>query len=185
MKLIVGLGNPGITYRRTRHNIGYLVVNALAELRGLRFHRSRLRCTLGEGNIGREEVVLARPLTYMNLSGVCVAGLVSHYGCALSDLLVICDDVNLDLGRLRLRRGGSAGGHNGLTSIIRHLHSQEFPRLRIGIGRPPETVDMMSYVLSGFRRAEWPAVHDAVDGAVQAVETWAYYGINEAMNRFN
>lgn len=185
VKIAVGLGNPGITYRRTRHNIGYLVLNALARQRDIRIRRGRFRCSQGEGEIGKEQVVLARPLTFMNESGACVAGLVRHFDCALGDLLVVCDDVNLDLGKMRLRRAGSAGGHKGLISIIQHLHSEEFPRLRIGINRPPEGMDMMSYVLGPFRRGEWPAVNETIARAVQAVETWVYYGIEEAMNRFN
>lgn len=185
MKLIVGLGNPGLAYRRTRHNIGYMVANALAQQRDIRIRRGRFQCSQGEGEIGKERVVLARPLTFMNASGACVAGLVRHFDCPLDDLLVICDDTNLDLGKIRLRRAGSAGGHKGLISIIQHLHSEGFARLRIGIGRPPEGVDMMSYVLGAFRRGERPAVNEIIARAVQAAETWVYHGIEEAMNRFN
>lgn len=185
MKIIVGLGNPGLTYRRTRHNIGYLVVNLLARQRQVRLRRGRFQCSQGEGAIGKEKVLLVRPLTFMNASGLCVAGLVRYFDCPLSELLAICDDVNLDLGRIRLRRSGSAGGHKGLTSIIQHLHSEEFARLRIGIGQPPEGMDMMSYVLGVFRRGERPQVNEVVERAIQAVETWVYHGVEEAMNRFN
>ena len=135
--------------------------------------------------MGKERVLLVRPITFMNASGVSVTGVLRHYDCAMSDLLVVCDDVNLDLGKMRLRRSGSAGGHNGMTSIIKQLHTEEFPRLRIGVNRPPEGVDMMSYVLGTFRRGEWPVVNEVIAKAVQAVETWVYYGIDEAMNRFN
>jgi PTH1 family peptidyl-tRNA hydrolase len=185
MKIIVGLGNPGYTYRRTRHNIGYMVVNALAEAREIRIRRGKYQCMWGEGEVGKERVLLVRPITFMNASGVSVAGVLKHYDCAMSDLLVVCDDVNLDLGKMRLRRSGSAGGHNGMTSIIKQLHTEEFPRLRIGVNRPPEGVDMMSYVLGAFRRGEWPVVNEVIAKAAQAVETWVYYGIDEAMNRFN
>ncbi len=185
MKIVVGLGNPGFSYRRTRHNLGFMVLSALARRRGLRFRRGRHRSSQAEGTIGKEKVLLVRPLTFMNLSGETVAAVVERRRCALDDLLVVCDDVSLDLGRLRLRRAGSAGGHKGLQSIIHRLHSEAFPRLRLGIGAPPEGVDMMSYVLSVFRRGEWPAVHEVVDRAVQAVETWVYHGVDEAMNRFN
>lgn len=185
MKIIVGLGNPGLTYRRTRHNVGYMVANALARQRGIRFRRGRLKCSQGEGEIGNERVLLVKPQTFMNASGACVGAVARYFDCALSDLLVICDDVNLDLGKIRLRRAGSAGGHNGLISIIQHLHSEEFPRLRLGIGRPPEGMDMTSYVLGVFRRSEWPTVSETLERAVQAVETWIYHGIEEAMNRFN
>jgi PTH1 family peptidyl-tRNA hydrolase len=185
MKVIVGLGNPGFGYRRTRHNIGYMVVNALAEARGIRIRRGRYQCMWGEGEVRKERVTLVRPITFMNSSGVCVAGVVNQLDCPLSDLLVICDDVNLDLGKIRLRRAGSAGGHNGLMSIIKHIHSEEFPRLRIGVGQPPEGLDMMSYVLGAFRRGEWPVVNETIERSVQAVETWVCHGVEEAMNRFN
>ena len=185
MKIIVGLGNPGLRYRRTRHNLGFMVVGAAAHQRGIRFRRGRFQCTQGEGRIGKEYVLLVRPQTFMNLSGVCVGRIIRSRQCPLSDLLVVCDDVHLELGKIRLRRGGSAGGHKGLASIIRNVHTQEFARLRLGVGQPPESVDMMSYVLSPFRRGEWPAVHEMIEQAAQAVETWVYYGIEQAMNRFN
>jgi len=185
MKIIVGLGNPGLRYRSTRHNIGFMVVQAVAQQRGVRLHRGRFKCSRGDGRIGKERVVLARPQAFMNRSGPCVAGLVGSLGCPLSDLLVISDDANLDLGKLRIRRGGSAGGHNGLDSVIQHLGTEDFPRLRLGVGRPPDGIDMMTYVLAAFRRSEWPVVHEAVARAAQAVETWVYHGVEEAMNRFN
>jgi PTH1 family peptidyl-tRNA hydrolase len=185
VKIIVGLGNPGLRYRRTRHNIGFMVVGALARQRRLGFRRGRFRSTQAQGHIGKESVVLVRPQTFMNLSGRSVAPLVRETGCSLEDLLIVCDDVNLDLGVLRLRRQGSAGGHKGLHSIIHNLHSQAFPRLRLGVGRPPQGADMMDYVLHPFRRAERPIVDHVVEQAVQAIQTWAYHGIEEAMNRFN
>jgi PTH1 family peptidyl-tRNA hydrolase len=185
MKIIVGLGNPGLGYRRTRHNLGFVVVGALARARGMSFRRGRFRCTQAQGEIGKEQVLLVRPQTFMNLSGACVGPLVRRAACHLDDLLVICDDVNLELGKLRLRRRGSAGGHQGLASIIQHLGSEEFPRLRLGAGEPPEGMDMTSYVLGTFRRAERLAVEELVTQAVQVAETWVYHGVEEAMNRFN
>jgi peptidyl-tRNA hydrolase, PTH1 family len=185
MKIIVGLGNPGLNYRNTRHNFGFLVVQALAEQRGFRFHRARHRSSQAEGGLGKERVVLVRPLTFMNLSGVSVAGLAREHNCAPEDILVVCDDVNIVLGRLRLRRAGSAGGHNGLKSIIEHLRSDQFPRLRLGVGPPPQEADLMDFVLGPFRRSEAPQVQEMVVRAVQAVETWVYFGLTEAMNRFN
>jgi PTH1 family peptidyl-tRNA hydrolase len=185
VKLIVGLGNPGLKYRRTRHNLGFMVVEALAEQRGLRFRRGKFRGMEAAGQIGKEQVLLVKPLTYMNASGECVGGLVRYYQCDLQEVLVIFDDIALDLGKLRLRRGGSAGGHNGVESILKHLHSEEFPRLRLGVGKPPEWMDMMSYVLSPFPRGEAKLVRETVDRATLAIETWLYHGIDEAMNRFN
>ncbi len=172
-------------YRRTRHNFGFMALRALAELRGTRFRRWRFGSSVAHSRIGKEEVVLLRPLTFMNLTGEVVEPAVKHHGCQPADLLVVCDDVDLDLGRIRLRRSGSAGGHKGLQSIIHHLHSQDFPRLRLGIGRPPEGTDMMSYVLSVFRRNEWPTVRQVAQRAAEAMETWVYHGIDEAMNRHN
>ena len=185
MKIIIGLGNPGFAYRRTRHNFGFMVVQALAEARGGRFRRAGYRSTQTEGQMGKEKVLLVRPMTFMNLCGHTVAGVMNYYHLPLEDLLVVCDDVSLDLGRLRLRRSGSAGGHNGLKSIIEHLHTQDFARLRLGVGQPPDGMDMMSYVLGAFRRNEWPLVHEVTAKAVQAAETWVYHGVGEAMNRFN
>lgn len=185
MKIIVGLGNPGLRYRKTRHNLGFRVVAALAAHRGIRFRRGRHQSTQAEGEIGKERLLLVRPQTFMNRSGACVAQIVRHHQCSLSDLLVVCDDVNLDLGKLRLRRSGSAGGHKGLKSIINRLHSDGFPRLRLGVDRPPEGEDIMAYVLGGFRRQERALVEEVVERSVMALETWIYHGIDEAMNRFN
>ncbi|UCC69053.1 MAG: aminoacyl-tRNA hydrolase [Armatimonadota bacterium] len=185
MKIIVGLGNPGLRYRRTRHNFGFVVVGALAKQRRLRFRRGRYQCTRAQGQIGKERVLLVRPQTYMNASGRCLGPLFRQSGGSLRDLMVVCDDVNLDLGRMRLRRSGTAGGHKGLESIIKHLGTSAFPRLRLGVGQPPEWMDMMSYVLGVFRRGERPLVDEVLARAVQALETWVYHGVEEAMNRFN
>ncbi len=185
VKIIVGLGNPGLKYRRTRHNLGFMALGTLAGLRGMRFRRARFRSSQARGRIGGEEVVLVRPMTFMNLSGETVARVVKHLSCQLQDLLVICDDVDLGLGRMRLRRSGSAGGHKGLQSIIDRLHSEQFPRLRLGIGAPPDDTDTVEYVLHPFGRGEQPVVQDLLARAAQAAETWVYHGIDEAMNRFN
>ncbi len=185
MKLIVGLGNPGISYRRTRHNLGFMVVQSLAEQREMRFRRSQHHTSQARGIMGKEDVLLVRPMTFMNASGTAIAAALKQYGCSLDDMLVVCDDVNLELGRIRLRRSGSAGGHNGLKSVIDRLHTDQFARLRLGVGQPPEGMDMMTYVLGVFRRNEWPTVHEVVAHAIQAVETWVYHGADEAMNRFN
>jgi PTH1 family peptidyl-tRNA hydrolase len=185
MKIIVGLGNPGLAYRRTRHNSGFMVIGAIARQRGIGLRRRRFHSGHGEGQIGRTKVALLRPQTFMNRSGIAVAGALRHYRCATEDLLVVCDDVNLPLGKLRLRRAGSAGGHNGLRSIIQRLGTKEFPRLRLGVGPLADDVDVMSYVLGAFRRGELPVVRDVVERAAQAAETWVYHGVDEAMNRFN
>jgi peptidyl-tRNA hydrolase, PTH1 family len=185
MKIVVGLGNPGLKYRRTRHNLGFMVVDALAEQREARWRRGRLKCLQAEAQLGKEQVLLVKPLTYMNLSGEAVGGVVRYYQCPLEDLLVVFDEVQLELGRLRLRPNGSAGGHNGMESVITHLGSEEFPRLRLGVGAPPEWMYMMSYVLGVFPRADLKTVQEMIGRAVLAVETWVYHGVSEAMNRFN
>jgi PTH1 family peptidyl-tRNA hydrolase len=185
MRVIIGLGNPGFSYRRSRHNFGFMVVQALAEQLGMRFRRAQHRSSQTRGQIGKEDILLVRPMTFMNASGGAVAGALKQSDSPLENMLVVCDDVSLDLGRIRLRRSGSAGGHNGLKSIIDHLHTDQFARLRLGVGQPPEGMDMMSYVLGVFRRNEWPIVHEVVARAIQAIETWVYHGIDEAMNRFN
>ena len=185
MKIIVGLGNPGLKYRSTRHNLGFMVVDALAGQREAKWRSGRFKGLQAEVQLGKEQVQLVKPVTYMNLSGECVGSLVRYYQVPLEDVLVVFDEVQLELGRLRLRPGGSAGGHNGVESVIKHLHTEQFPRLRLGVGAPPEWMDMMSYVLGTFPRGERKTVEDMIARAVLAAEAWVYYGITEAMNRFN
>ena len=185
MKIIVGLGNPGLRYRRSRHNLGFMVVGEIAQRRGIRFRRGRHHCTWAEGRLGKHRLLLVRPQTFMNRSGLSVSQVMRQFDRPLDDLLVVCDDVNLELGRLRIRRAGSAGGHKGLTSVIEALHSRDFARLRLGVGSPHEGADMMRYVLAPFRRQERNTVSAMVEEAAQAAETWAYHGADEAMNKFN
>jgi peptidyl-tRNA hydrolase, PTH1 family len=183
-KLIVGLGNPGKEYEGTRHNVGWDAIELLAKRNHIFVKARRNRAIVGEGTIAGKKVVLARPLTFMNLSGEAVAGLARRYRINPEDIVVICDDVNLDLGRLRIRAQGSAGGHNGLKSIIHSLGTQDFPRVRIGVGSPQHD-DMIKHVLSRFNRAERSIVKEAIDEAVDAVEMIVSEGIEPAMNRFN
>lgn len=194
MKVIVGLGNPGLKYRRTRHNIGYMVVEALAEARRLGFRRSKFQGLLAEGQIGKEQVILVKPLTFMNLSGRAVSGLAGFYKVSADDLLVITDDVALPLGRLRARRGGSDGGHNGLKSITRSLGTQAFARVRVGVGRgdfqaPDGRVigrpDMVGHVLGRFTPDEHDTISAAVMRAAEASELFIAEGIERVMNVFN
>src|SRR5581483_583954 len=147
MKLVIGLGNPGSQYEQTRHNVGFRIVDMLAAKYGWRWER-RGRAVLASGTIGTEKVVLVKPLTYMNNSGEAVGELVRWYKLQAEDVLVVYDDLDLAVGKLRLRAGGSDGGHNGMDSIIRHLHTNQFPRLRVGIGRPANhRMDTINYVL--------------------------------------
>lgn len=182
--LIVGLGNPGEAYARHRHNVGFMCVDLLARRHSLSFRRTRHRSLVAQGSICGREVTLAKPLTFMNLSGQAVAALVRHYHLPTEQLLVIYDDLDLPLGRLRLRPSGSSGGHKGLASIMEHLGTSNFPRLRIGIGRDP-TIDPADYVLSPFRPEEMELVQKVLEAAADAVEAVLTQGLQAAMNRFN
>ena len=183
MKMIVGLGNPGREYRGTRHNVGFEVIDVLARRNKINVKSRRGKALIGEGDIGAEHVVLVKPSTFMNLSGQAVADIARRCHLKPSDIIVIADDVNLDLGRLRLRAQGSAGGHNGLKSIIYSLCSQEFARVRVGIGSPRR--EMVDFVLSRFSKQEQKIINEAIERAADAVEAIIEEGIEPAMNTFN
>ncbi len=185
MRLIVGLGNPGTKYSSTRHNLGFMVVEALAQKLGIQIRQFTASCIIGEGKLAAEAIILAKPLTYMNASGRAVALLVKQLGLSLAEVVVICDDLNLPLGALRIRPGGSAGGHKGLDSIIDALGNEEFPRLRLGIGSAPPGIDAADYVLQPFADEEWPQVVEMVKQAESAVGSLIEQGIAAAMNKFN
>jgi PTH1 family peptidyl-tRNA hydrolase len=186
MKLVVGLGNPGREYEETRHNAGFLVLDYLAREEGLTFTRSKFQALLARGSIAGTDVLLVKPLTYMNLSGLAVAGLLRWYKLdSRPDLLVVSDDLDLPLGRLRVRMRGSHGGQRGLLSIINELGSAEFTRLRLGIGRPGESEDAKEHVLSTFDPQEEPMLDEVILAAADAVRTWLSQGPIETMNRFN
>lgn len=185
VKLVVGLGNPGPQYARTRHNLGFMVVDRLAQVRGLHFDRKQSESLVAVGQIDHEPVVLAKPQTFMNQSGRAVAALVRRYHVALRDLLVVYDDLDLPLGTLRLRERGSPGTHNGMRSVVESLCTREFPRLRLGIGPLPPGVDPVDYVLSPFRPEEQAIIQQAIDLATDAVATWILEGPVVAMNRYN
>lgn len=183
-KLVVGLGNPGSKYEGTRHNIGFEVIDRLASGgKGARFSR-RFEGELAESEIEFRRVLLLKPLTFMNLSGRSVAPALRFYKLDPSDLLVICDDLNLPLGKLRVRRGGSDGGQKGLRDISAQLGTEDYARLRVGIGEKGES-DAADFVLSRFRSSERAAIDDAMIAATQAVAVWVAQGIEAAMNRFN
>ena len=185
MKLIVGLGNPGRKYEGTRHNVGFDVVDLLAK----RQHAAWESAPRGiEALIARcriPDIVLAKPLTFMNLSGAATVGLLQFFKIEIADLLVIVDDVNLELGRLRTRSGGSAGGHNGLKSLIESLGTDEFARLRVGVGRGDARRDLADHVLTKFDRDERENVDAATGRAADAAELFVTDGIGQVMNRFN
>jgi PTH1 family peptidyl-tRNA hydrolase len=183
VKIIIGLGNPGKDYERTRHNIGFTVVDALTKRLDGRGLRSRFKAALAEGAIAGTKVVLAKPQMYMNLSGIPVREIVYWYKIDLSDLLVIYDDMDLPLGLLRLRADGSAGGHNGMKSIITELGTSAFPRLRVGIGRGGGA--SIAHVLSRFTATEQAEIDAACDNATNAAEMWVKEGLLATMNDVN
>lgn len=185
MKVVVGLGNPGDRYRRTRHNIGFDVIAELSRRGGDPRPRQKFDAEIFDIQIGSEKIALVCPQTFMNLSGAAIRPLLDFHQLPLSELLVVCDDMNLETGRLRLRTSGSAGGQKGLDDLIRRLGSNAFARLRVGIGRPPPKMDAADYVLGKFRPHETEIMEDAVAQAADAVECWAKEGAVAAMNRVN
>jgi PTH1 family peptidyl-tRNA hydrolase len=184
LTLIVGLGNPGRKHARNRHNAGFLTVDRLARGHGLTFARRKGKAKIAEGIIAGQRVILAKPQTYMNLSGESVAKLARFFKIPSQRVLVVYDDLDLPLARLRLRPDGGAGGHKGIRSIIERLGTQAFPRLRVGIGRPVHG-DPVDFVLQDFTADEWTDVEAALDRAVEAIEHWLSHGIDETMNVFN
>ncbi len=184
LTLIVGLGNPGRSYAAHRHNVGFRCLDRLAGVHGLSFVRDQAKADLASGRIADLRVLLAKPRTYMNLSGQAVRRLARFYKIAPQDILVIYDDLDLPLGVIRLRPEGGSGGHKGMKSIIESLGTQAFPRLRIGIGRPPHE-DAVDYVLSHFTLDEEIAIENACERAVAAVECFLTEGLAAAMNEYN
>ena len=185
MKLIVGLGNPGERYARSRHNVGFMCVDAVAALAGIRLSERRTTVVIGRGNIEGEAVVLARPRTFMNNSGEALSYLTTRFPVSLNDLLIIYDDMDLPLGSIRIRQSGSGAGQRGMESIIAALGSRDVPRLRIGIGHPPEEVDEIRHVLGGFTTEEQPLIAEALSTARDAVMDVLRDGLERAMNRYN
>jgi PTH1 family peptidyl-tRNA hydrolase len=183
MKIVVGLGNPGKRYEGTRHNVGYAVVDALAEGPGVSSFQKRFHADVAEWTEAGEKILLVKPETFMNLSGRCVRQAVDFYQVPLEEVLVVCDDINLPLGKLRFRKQGTHGGHNGLRDIQSHLGTTAYPRLRIGVGAPEDEV--IDYVLGRFRPSERAAINDSLSLAAQAVVFWAREGIAKSMNQYN
>ncbi len=182
--LIVGLGNPGTEYAGTRHNVGFMFVERLAERHGIRCSMRSAESFWGRGRVCGEPVVLVKPQTFMNLSGRAVAAFSRKFDVPIGSVIVAYDDCDLPLGTLRLKPRGGSGGHRGLASVIESLGSRDFPRLRLGIGRPARG-DLTSHVLGPFRKAEREALEDMLERAVTSVEVLIEEGIESAMNRFN
>jgi len=191
MKLIVGLGNPGKTYAHNRHNVGFQCLNYFARLHSIRFDHRQCHARVGIGKVRGEKLLLAKPGTFVNLSGNSVAGLVRKHKIPLSDLLVIYDDLDLPPGKIRLRQSGSSGGHRGMNSIISALGSEDFPRIRVGIGRPQAEKQSVSedaivnYVLSDFSPQEEAIIKPVIAKVAEAIDCFLTHGIEAAMNKFN
>ncbi|MCF6157806.1 MAG: aminoacyl-tRNA hydrolase [wastewater metagenome] len=184
MKMIIGLGNPGERYIKTRHNIGFMVVDQFASRLGTVCNTRKFQSLFSKGMLESEGVALLKPQTFMNVSGVAVKEAIGMYKCVLQDLMVICDDLDLPLGKIRIKRGGGSGGHRGLVSIATHLGSADFPRLRVGIGRP-SAGNPRDYVLSPFSKEEEVALAEVLEKACQALHMWILEGIDVCMNKFN
>ncbi len=191
MKLIVGLGNPGNTYAHNRHNVGFRCLNYFARLHSIRFDHSQCRAKVGLGEMGGEKLLLAKPRTFVNLSGKPVACLVHKHDIPLSNLLVIYDDLDLPLGKIRLRQSGGSGGHKGMNSIISALGGEDFPRIRVGIGRPQAEEQSISedaivnYVLSDFSPQEEAIIKPVIATVSEAIDCFLSQGIEAAMSKFN
>lgn len=186
MHIIIGLGNPGKEYERTRHNVGFDVIDVLSEKLGIALTKNAMHGLIGEGFVQGEKVILVKPQTYMNLSGQCVTELVGWYKAPMENVMVVYDDIDLPLGKLRLRAGGSAGTHNGMRSIIGLLGRQDFPRLRVGVGQRPEGWDLADWVLSRYRTEEERKMQfDAFLLAADTVIDWVKNGWESAMRTAN
>jgi PTH1 family peptidyl-tRNA hydrolase len=184
MKAIIGLGNPGLKYRNTKHNVGFMLLDRIVKEKDCAY-RSDFRGKIAEVRENGKRFFFLKPYTYMNLSGLAVSQLVNYYKIPAKDILVLHDDMDLPLGKMRLRSKGSAGGHNGLKSIIAELGTQDFWRLKIGVGRPTEHLDVVSHVLSGFSKEEIKVLAEVLENAHQAALLWLDDKGTEAMNRFN
>lgn len=185
MKVIVGLGNPGLRYAHTRHNMGFWVVDLLSQRWGIPLAKHKFGSKIGEGRFFTQQVMLVKPQTFMNRSGEAVGDLVRFYQLDLADLLVIYDDLDLAPGMLRVRAGGSSGGHRGVANIIDHLQASSFPRVRIGIGAPPEHLETADYVLQVIDAADTKILQEACQRAADAVEVWLKEDVFAAMNLYN
>ncbi|OOM82057.1 peptidyl-tRNA hydrolase [Clostridium puniceum] len=183
MFLIVGLGNPGREYEDTRHNIGFKVVDNIAREYNIEINRQKFKGTYGEGFIDGEKIILLKPTTYMNLSGESVREVVDFYNLDNEDILVIYDDISLEIGTLRIREKGSAGGHNGIKSIIAHLGSEVFPRIKVGVGQPAG--DLVKYVLGKFTKEEADVLSESVNASTKAAKEIIKTDAKTAMNQFN
>lgn len=186
VKLIVGLGNPGKQYETTKHNIGFLVLDALAANLGLSFNKTKFKSIYAEGNIGTEKVILVKPQTFMNLSGESVRPWMDYFDLTEEDVVIIYDDMDLPVGKIRLRMQGGHGGHNGVKSLIQHMGTKNFNRIRVGVGRPFPSQDVVSHVLSPFSKDTVDDMKSSIHESVDAIKYWVNdKTFLETMNEFN
>ena len=185
MYIVAGLGNPTREYEKTRHNVGFEVIDVLSDMLGTTVEEKKFKGCYGRGIIGGEKVLLLKPQTFMNLSGESIRAAADFYKVDPEHIIIIYDDISLDVGQLRIRKKGSAGGHNGIKNIIAHLGTQEFPRIKVGVGDKPKKMDLADYVLSRFSKEDRAAMEDAFKEAAKAVEVMITEGMDTAMNQFN
>ena len=185
MYLIAGLGNPTREYEKTRHNVGFEAIDILADKAGTTVTEKKHKALYGKGYIGGQKVILAKPQTYMNLSGESIREIADFYKIEPENIIILCDDINLSEGQLRIRLKGSAGGHNGLKNIISHLRTQEFPRIRIGVGEKPRGMDLADYVLGRFPKEQQAVMEEAYRDAAEAACMMIEDGADAAMNHYN
>lgn len=185
MYVIVGLGNPGDRYAATKHNIGFITIDYLAEQHSIKMNKVKHKAIIGEGTIGGEKILFVKPQTFMNLSGQSVMDIINFYKVPVSNLIVIYDDIDLPVGKVRIRPNGSSGTHNGMRNIIYLLNNQEFPRVRIGVGKQPDYMDLADYVMTKFNGEEKPLMEEAIKKSAAAVTEIVKSGISNAMNQYN
>ena len=185
MYVVVGLGNPGKQYENTRHNVGFNVIDILAKEYDISVTKIKHKALIGEGRIGSEKVLLVKPQTYMNLSGETLIDIYKYYKVDLDNIIVIYDDIDLDVGKLRIRKKGSAGTHNGVRSIVKCLGSGDFPRVRVGVSKPMKGQDLADFVLSRFRKEEQADLEIGLEKAYKAVEAMIKENVDIAMNKYN
>jgi len=186
MYLIAGLGNPDKKYEATRHNIGFETIDLLSHLSGIKLNKTKHKAVMGDGVIAGEKVIIAKPQTYMNLSGESIRDIVNFYKIPVENVIIVCDDINIETGRIRIRPKGSDGGHNGLKSIIYQLASDEFVRIRMGVGAPKhEDYDLADYVLGKFSKEEIELLTPVAKKVTEAIEVIIKSGVQSAMNKFN
>lgn len=185
MIVIVGLGNPGGKYSLTRHNVGFDVIDLVGKKLDIKVNKVKFKALIGEGTWGGQRIVLVKPSTYMNLSGESIRPLMDFYKLDPRDLMIVLDDIDIEFGTLRIKKKGSAGTHNGLKSIISHIGTDQFPRLKIGIGQKPPHYDLADFVLSKFSKSERIIIDEAIANAADAIDEFIIRGIDSAMNKYN